>query len=146
MVTTTAASPTRPAPTATSRDPLFCDVAGGDYRVAEDGPVRPRPERRLRLIGALEATLRHEVTPVEDPQIPAAFAVEPNFPNPFNPVTTIRFAIPTAARTTVTVFDLRGRVVKTLVDAELPAATTRSSGAARRPPDGRRPPESTSTG
>ncbi|MBD3220723.1 S8 family serine peptidase [bacterium] len=105
-----------------SVDPLFCDVAEGDYRVAEDGPCAPDQSGGCGLIGALEAACGTS-TPVEDPQVPAAFAVEPNFPNPFNPVTTIRFAIPTAARTTVTVFDVRGRVVKTLVDAELPAAT-----------------------
>jgi predicted outer membrane repeat protein len=104
-----------------SLDPQFCDLAGGDLRVDPTGPCAP-DQSGCGLIGALEASCGNS-TPVENPQIPLAFAVEPNYPNPFNPVTTIRFAIPTSARTTVTVFDVRGRAVKTLVDSELPAAS-----------------------
>ncbi len=104
-----------------SLDPMFCNAPGGDYRVSPDGPCAPDQSGGCGLIGALEATCGGTVG-VDDPELPLAFSVEPNFPNPFNPVTTIRFAIPTAARTTVTVFDLRGRRVKTLVDTELAPA------------------------
>jgi hypothetical protein len=118
-----------------SLDPLFCDAGAGDYRVSADGPCAPA-QSGCGLIGALEASCGTTVG-VDDPAIPVAFTVEPNFPNPFNPVTTIRFAIPTGARTTVSVFDLRGRLVKTLVDAELaPAVHTvqwRGEDAAGRP-------------
>ncbi|MBK7702573.1 MAG: T9SS type A sorting domain-containing protein [bacterium] len=47
--------------------------------------------------------------------------VEPNVPNPFNPRTTIAFTATTAGRHTVTVTDLAGREVATLLDRELPA-------------------------
>ncbi len=40
----------------------------------------------------------------------------PNYPNPFNPTTTIRFALPKDAMITLTVFDLSGKKVKTLVN------------------------------
>jgi len=45
--------------------------------------------------------------------------LEQNFPNPFNPVTTIRFHLARADRVTLAIYDLGGRVIRTLVDADL---------------------------
>ncbi|TKJ42198.1 hypothetical protein CEE37_00540 [candidate division LCP-89 bacterium B3_LCP] len=39
-----------------------------------------------------------------------------NFPNPFNPVTTIRFYLPETSQTELTIHDMRGRLVNTLVN------------------------------
>lgn len=55
--------------------------------------------------------------------LPARFQVEQNRPNPFNPKTTIRFALPTAGKVEVTVFDAGGRRVRTLVNGMMPAGT-----------------------
>lgn len=43
------------------------------------------------------------------------------FPNPFNPLTTISFAIPTASQARLQIVDLRGRLVATLIDELIPA-------------------------
>lgn len=48
-----------------------------------------------------------------------------NAPNPFNPVTTIRFELAEAGRARLRVYDLRGRVVTDLVDRQLPAGRHR---------------------
>ncbi len=50
---------------------------------------------------------------------PVRFQLEQNHPNPFNPVTTIKFAVPERARVEVKVYDVAGREVKTLVDRDM---------------------------
>ncbi len=53
---------------------------------------------------------------------PVAFYVSQNYPNPFNPSTTISFDIPgtfnTKEKVNVTVYDIRGRCVRTLIDSD----------------------------
>ena len=44
------------------------------------------------------------------------FDMDQNFPNPFNPATSIRYSVPERSRVTLTVTDLLGRTVATLVD------------------------------
>lgn len=44
-----------------------------------------------------------------------------NAPNPFNPATRIAFDLPQATQTRLAVFDVRGRLIRTLVDAPLAA-------------------------
>jgi hypothetical protein len=50
------------------------------------------------------------------PSVPATFFISPSYPNPFNPSTTIEYGIPSSARVSVTVFDVVGREVATLLD------------------------------
>ncbi len=61
----------------------------------------------------------------DSPLTPASFSLKQNYPNPFNPVTEISFGLPTSGHTTLEVYDIMGRKVKTLVDGELPAGTHR---------------------
>ncbi|MFH1851995.1 MAG: choice-of-anchor Q domain-containing protein [Candidatus Neomarinimicrobiota bacterium] len=48
--------------------------------------------------------------------IPEKFALHPNYPNPFNPATTICYDLPEQTAVKITIYDLQGRLVKTLVD------------------------------
>ncbi len=51
--------------------------------------------------------------------VPQGFVLYQNYPNPFNPVTVIRFEIPFTERVMVTVYDILGRRVETLMDSKL---------------------------
>ena len=50
--------------------------------------------------------------------VPDAFVVHQNYPNPFNPVTTLRYDLPTDAMVNITIYDMMGRVVKTMVNGK----------------------------
>jgi len=50
--------------------------------------------------------------------LPQGFALEQNFPNPFNPFTTLRYDLPEDALVNITIYDMMGRVVKTMVNTE----------------------------
>ncbi|MDD3642920.1 MAG: alpha amylase C-terminal domain-containing protein [Candidatus Krumholzibacteria bacterium] len=57
----------------------------------------------------------------EDAAPPRAGALDPNLPTPFHPSTTIRFTLPAAGPVALRVYDLSGRLVRTLLDGPLPA-------------------------
>ena len=50
---------------------------------------------------------------------PGGYSLEQNYPNPFNPTTNIRFTLPSQAYTSLKVYDINGRLVRTIVDGEL---------------------------
>ena len=55
------------------------------------------------------------------PAVPVLTALKANYPNPFNPATTFSFSLERDARVELAVFDVRGRKVRTVVDAPLAA-------------------------
>jgi hypothetical protein len=53
--------------------------------------------------------------------IPNNFVLHQNFPNPFNPVTTIRFELPTASDVKLSIYDITGRLVEELLNTNMNA-------------------------
>ncbi len=53
--------------------------------------------------------------------IPESHFLAQNVPNPFNPVTTIRFGLPERAEARIEIYDVAGRVVRVLAEGTLPA-------------------------
>lgn len=56
-------------------------------------------------------------------QLPAAAVLSQNAPNPFNPRTAIRFELRAAGATRLSIYDVAGRIVRTLVNESLSAGT-----------------------
>ena len=48
--------------------------------------------------------------------IPVEFALHSNYPNPFNPTTTIQYDIPKSSQVTLTIYNMNGQIVEKLVN------------------------------
>jgi photosystem II stability/assembly factor-like uncharacterized protein len=71
-----------------------------------------------------------------DPHIPAVASLRQNFPNPFNPTTTIEFSLPHTSFVRLGVFDISGEEVATLVSQNLPAGIHHATWNAQGSPSG----------
>lgn len=59
---------------------------------------------------------------VSVPAIPAVYSLNQNFPNPFNPTTTIEYTIPEAGHVNLVIYNLAGQKIRTLVNENQPAS------------------------
>ena len=55
------------------------------------------------------------------PKLSSGFQVQQNYPNPFNPVTQIKFSLPQATKVTLTIYNILGQKVITLINKEMEA-------------------------
>jgi hypothetical protein len=91
---------------------------GTDYQ----GFARPNPVDSYVDIGALESPFA-KVTGIaeEGIAIPFKYSLSHNYPNPFNPVTTIEYQLPQVSHVDLSIYNLLGQKVATLVSAKQPA-------------------------
>ena len=62
--------------------------------------------------GGGNITLPVEITDIES--LPTQFTIEPAFPNPFNPSTTMKYGIPIDSEVTILIYDIMGRKLASL--------------------------------
>jgi len=70
----------------------------------------------INLDYAIFNTYEGTTTGIEDNELPDGYALRQNYPNPFNPVTTIQYELGAVDHISITVYDVLGRKVTTLVD------------------------------
>ncbi|MFZ1082334.1 MAG: DUF362 domain-containing protein [Candidatus Kryptoniota bacterium] len=79
---------------------------------------------QIQLVGdgaSMVTSVRQSPTPAQ----PSEFMLSSNFPNPFNPSTKIVFYLPRSEFITLTIFDITGREIETLIKGEVPAGEHR---------------------
>lgn len=90
----------------------------GEYRVTvrHAGQTFSRAFRLEPGMGPLQVRLGASTHINEGGAQPQGYRLEPNYPNPFNPTTTIRYAIGAPARVRLKVYNSLGQHVRTLLD------------------------------
>ncbi len=103
-------------------DPLFCDPESGDLSVDEDSPcASDNSGPDCGWIGALKTGCASTGVAGATVVGPKDSGLLANIPNPFNPATEITYSIPGGrdpSRVSLVVYDVRGRRVRILQDAE----------------------------
>ncbi|MCD6176397.1 MAG: T9SS type A sorting domain-containing protein, partial [Candidatus Cloacimonetes bacterium] len=69
-----------------------------------------------------DAVIEHIQTNADGITIPVVTELTGNYPNPFNPTTTISFSIKEAGFVSIDIYNMKGQLVKTLVNEQLDAA------------------------
>ena len=72
-------------------------------------------------LGAFELGLPTSISTKGHDETPSAFSLSNNYPNPFNPITTIRYKLPKNSNVDLVIYDVTGREIKTLVNHDQPA-------------------------
>jgi parallel beta-helix repeat protein/predicted outer membrane repeat protein len=94
-------------------DPRFCHAERGDYAIHSTSPCAPA-HSVCGLVGAKQVGCTQTAV---DGLTPSASRLHQSYPNPFNPATRIAFDVKETALVSLKIFDVSGRLVRTLAES-----------------------------
>lgn len=119
-----------------ANNPILTGVSGswasalGATSIIKDGNVYRMWVSGLPDFFPFPGRIGYATAPDENPtgieedsfqETPGTFTLQQNFPNPFNPSTTIKLSIPSESYTTLKIYDVLGNEIEELVNEQLPA-------------------------
>ncbi len=85
------------------------------YATSVNQAGQSSPSNKVGVHGMADFSI-DEIAEAAEVTMPTEFTIRDNYPNPFNPTTTIRYDIPDAARVSLIIYDIMGREIRRLID------------------------------
>ena len=86
-------------------------ILRGDELIDLEGDIPSWENNQLYMVSSL----------TESVALPETFSLDRAYPNPFNPTTTLSFAIPVDSEVILSIYNLQGREVSTLINGNMDA-------------------------
>ncbi|SVD65432.1 uncharacterized protein METZ01_LOCUS418286, partial [marine metagenome] len=86
-----------------------------NFNISENQLCPPYPECIEEYVGDQDTTNCVQVS-ILDETFPLIYRLHSAYPNPFNPVTTLNYDLPENELVNITIYDMMGRVVNTLIN------------------------------
>jgi hypothetical protein len=119
-----------------TRDTWYCVISRGYTDVPiglvmdDGGPIKPAGYTNPIWVdvdgnGVFDSLNKRTTVEGSDSHSPLQYSLQQNFPNPFNPSTTVEYTLPNFDHVSLRIYSVQGQEMVTLVDRQMPAGTHR---------------------